>query len=65
MSMINYYFNREYTDISFNLFIGLNISKCSDRYLSEMNKYPVVSLSLKECKTENYEKFIIQFKTII
>ena len=63
--MINYYFNREYKDISFNLFKGLNISKCSDRYLSEMNKYPVVSLSLKECKTENYEKFIIEFKTII
>ena len=65
MSMINYYFNREYKDISFDLFKGLNISKCSDRYLNEMNKYPVVSLSLKECKTENYEKFIIEFKAII
>ena len=65
MSMINYYFNREYKDISFDLFKGLNISKCSDRYLNEMNKYPVVSLSLKECKRESYEKFILKFKSII
>ena len=65
MSMLNYYFNLEYKDLSFNLFKGLNISKCSDRYLSEMNKYPVVSLSLKECKKDNYQDFIDNFKTII
>ncbi|MBQ8472175.1 MAG: AAA family ATPase [Bacilli bacterium] len=65
MSMLDYYFNLEYKDISKDLFNGLNISKCSDRYLNEMNKYPVVSLSLKECKKDSYNDFIDNFKTII
>ena len=63
MSMLKYYF-----DINLNskyLFKGLNISKCSKLYLDEMNKYPVVSLTLKECKKATYEAFLMSFKTLI
>ena len=63
MSMLKYYF-----DINLNskyLFKGLNISKCSKLYLDEMNKYPVVSLTLKECKKATYEEFLMSFKTLI
>ena len=63
MSMLKYYF-----DISLDsnaLFKGLNISKCSKLYLDEMNKYPVVSLTLKECKKATYEEFLMSFKTLI
>ena len=63
ISMINYYFNNIYN--SADLFEGLDISKCSDKYLMEMNKYPVISLSLKECKKSSYKDFIDNFKTII
>ena len=63
MSMLKYYF-----DINLNskyLFKGLNISKCSKLYLDEINKYPVVSLTLKECKKATYEEFLMSFKTLI
>jgi len=63
MSMINYYFNRDFN--SKDLFKGLNISKCSDKYLKEMNKYPVISLSLKECKKNSFLEFKEEFKNII
>ena len=63
MSMINYYFNNSYD--SKYLFDGLNISKCEDKYLMEMNKYPVISLSLKDCKKGTYLEFISSFKIII
>ena len=63
MSMLKYYF-----DISLDsndLFKGLKILACGDKYLNEMNKYPVVSLTLKECKKATYEDFLISFKTLI
>ena len=63
MSMINYYFNNSYD--SKYLFDGLNISKCEDKYLMEMNKYPVISLSLKDCKESSYLEFLNSFKNII
>ena len=63
MSMLKYYF--DITLDSKYLFKGLNISKCSKLYLDEMNKYPVVSLTLKECKKATYEDFLISFKTLI
>ena len=63
MSMLKYYF-----DISLDsntLFKGFKIFSCGDKYLNEMNKYPVVSLTLKECKKATYEAFLISFKTLI
>ena len=63
MSMLKYYFSN--TMDSLSLFKGLKILACGDKYLNEMNKYPVVSLTLKECKKATYEDFLISFKTLI
>ena len=64
MSMLDYYFNREYDDSEY-LFKGLNINKEEDKYLMEMNKYPVISLSLKELKKDTYQEFIDKYKTLM
>ncbi len=67
MSMLDYYFNIEYKDNPNikDLFNGLNISKEEDKYLMEMNKYPVISLSFRELKANSYQEFIINFKLLI
>ena len=63
LSMINYYFNIE--ESSLDLFKGLKILDCSDKYLKEMNKYPIIHLSLKECKSNNFLEFKVLFKAVI
>ena len=63
MSMLDYYFNLEYKDN--NLFKGLKIMKCGDTYLSEMNRYPVILISFKELKKNNYSSFIDRYKTLM
>ena len=63
MSMLSYYFDN--TLESSDLFNGLNISKCGDIYLKEMNKYPVIYITLKSTKKNTYEEFILSFKGII
>ena len=63
MSMLNYYFNINYKDNT--LFKGLKIMEQDEKYLSEMNKYPVVSLSLKDAKFDNYKGFIDNYKEIM
>ena len=64
MSMLDYYFNCEYDDSEY-LFKGLNINKEEDKYLMEMNKYPVIALSFKELKSNTYQEFIINFKLLM
>ncbi len=63
MSMLDYYFNLDYKDNT--LFNGLKIMEQGDKYLREMNKYPVISLSLKELKKETYQEFIDKYKTLM
>ena len=63
LSMIKYYF--DIMEDSKDLFKGLKIMNYGDRYINEMNKYPVISLTLKECKKNTYEEFITDFKSII
>ena len=63
LSMIKYYFDIK--EDSKDLFKGLKIMNYGDRYINEMNKYPVISLTLKECKKNTYEEFITDFKSII
>ncbi len=63
MSMINYYFNLEYKDNT--LFKGLKIMEQGEKYLMEMNKYPVISISLKELKKNTYQEFIDKYKTLM
>ncbi len=63
MSMLNYYFNIEYKNNT--LFNGLEIMKQGDKYFKEMNKYPVVSLSLKDTKKITFKGFLNNYKTIM
>ena len=63
MSMLYYYFSLDYKNN--NLFNGLKIMEQGDKYLSEMNKYPVISLSLKNTKFDNYEGFIDNYKDVM
>ncbi|MDO5569141.1 MAG: AAA family ATPase, partial [bacterium] len=62
LSMMRYFFDiRE--DYSY-LFKGLNIENF-DKYNEYVNKYPVIFLSLKECKQESFDGFFEQLKLII
>src|SRR5215469_15467810 len=46
LSMIQYFFEKSENDKSY-LFDGLNIMSEGEKYASEMNKYPVVNITLK------------------
>ncbi|MDO5568817.1 MAG: AAA family ATPase [bacterium] len=62
LSMVKYFFDiRE--DYSY-LFTGLNIKEY-DKYSEYINKYPVIYLTLKECKQNNFDNFFEQLKLII
>ena len=63
MSMLRYYFDN--TLDSKYMFDGLKIMTYGEKYLNEMNKYPIISLTLKECKKGTYDEFIVKMKTII
>lgn len=64
MSMLRYFFENTDEDNSY-LFKNLNISKAGDKYLSHMGQYPVISLSLKSMKQNNFEDAFKIFKQII
>jgi len=59
MSMLSYYF--DITLDSKKLFKGLNISTCDKKYLDEINKYPVIYLSLKKVKGSTFLELIDSF----
>ena len=55
LSMIQYFFEKYKKDNTY-LFEGLNIMSAGDKYTSEMNKYPVISITLKDIETPNYNQ---------
>ncbi|MBE6842416.1 MAG: AAA family ATPase [Ruminococcus sp.] len=61
MSMLRYFFENTDEDNSY-LFKNLNISKAGDKYLSHMGQYPVISISLKSMKQNNFEDAFKIFK---
>ena len=63
MSMLNYYFNLDYKDNK--LFYGLNISELGEKYKEEANKYPVISISFRELKADNYKDFLKSYKELM
>ncbi len=63
LSMLDYYFNIKYKDN--NLFNGLKIMEQGEKYLREMNKYPIISLSFKSLKCNSYSEFINEYKEMI
>ena len=50
LSMVKYFFDRENGESNRHLFAGLMIEKAGEKYLKEQGKYPVIFLTLKECK---------------
>ena len=63
LSMLACFFDIELE--SQTLFDGLKITKYEGNYLDYMNKYPVIFLTLKDCKASIYKQFIINYKEII
>ena len=71
MSMLKYFFehpkcrqNDFEEDVSY-LFENLNITKAGDKYKQELGKYPVVYLTLKNAKQNNWEDTLYNLKEII
>jgi hypothetical protein len=55
LSMIQYFFEKCENDNTY-LFDGLNIMSEGEKYTSEMNKYPVISITLKDIETCKYNQ---------
>lgn len=65
MSMLKYFFSKDKKDNSY-LFKNLLIQKeKSDEYRKEQGRYPVIFLSLKKAKSDNWEKTYSEMKEII
>ena len=56
MSMLRYFFEKDDSGEKRELFAGTKIMEAGERYVSEMGRYPVISISLKSMKQEDYEK---------
>lgn len=70
MSMLKYFFedDRDYhgnkRDWS-HIFAGLKIMGAGDNYLAHMGQYPVIYLTFKDIKKENFQDSIRQFMMVI
>lgn len=64
MSMLQYYFEKTDEDNSY-LFDNLNISKQDEKYKGYQGQFPVISLSLKSMKQDNFEDAFEIFKNMI
>ena len=62
MSMLYYFFSNQ--EDSFNLFKDLNIAKDAEA-MKHLNKYPVISISLKELSNRSFDNSISHFKSLI
>ncbi|MEA2043162.1 MAG: AAA family ATPase [Bacteroidota bacterium] len=64
LSMIEHFFDKQKTD-SAELFSGLEISKQKEFCDEYQNKYPLINISLKDIKANNWEECYEKFKTEI
>lgn len=64
MSMLRYFFEMGTSDNS-ELFRGLKIMEAGDKYLNQMGKYPVISISLKSMKQYSYELSLEMMKKAV
>jgi len=72
MSMLKYFFENpkcrkyelEEDDVSY-LFLDLEIFKHGEKYIKEQGKYPVIYLTLKNAKQDNWEETLYNLKKII
>jgi len=71
MSMLKYFFEipkcrqDEFEEDVRYLFDNLNITKAGDKYVQELGKYPVVYLTLKNAKQNNWEDTLYNLKLTI
>ena len=63
MSMLKYFFNIENKEENRKLFENLKISNST--YMSEQGKYPVIFISLKDLKENNWEECLESIKDIM
>ena len=63
MSMLKYFFNIENKEENRKLFENLKISDST--YMSEQGKYPVIFISLKDLKENNWEECLESIKDIM
>ncbi|HBY19454.1 MAG TPA: AAA family ATPase, partial [Clostridiales bacterium] len=72
MSMLEYFFEHpkcrkydlEEVNVSY-LFSGLEIFKHGEKYIKEQGKYPVIYLTLKNAKQDNWESTLYNLKKVI
>lgn len=64
MSMLRYFFEKTNSDNTC-LFDGLKISQAGEKYLSNLGKYPVISLSMKSMEQDTFHDTIAEFSKII
>ena len=63
MSMLNYFFSRQYEDCG-QFFEGLSIWK-NEKYRKLQGTYPVISVSFADVKQNNYKDAVQKIKNII
>jgi hypothetical protein len=64
MSMLQYFFEKK-EHMEPELFCDLNIINAGREYTDEMNKYPVISISLKGVVGDNFDAASYQFKNTL
>ncbi len=67
LSMLRRFFEDERTQAGKKvdngyIFEGLAISSCGEKYLQHQQQYPVINLSLKSAKQENYDDVYLTIK---
>ena len=63
ISMLDNFFNIEYSGMNNKLFDGLKISK--SKYYNELSTRPVILLDFKSLKNSNYDSMYSAYKTLI
>ncbi|GAB6137993.1 AAA family ATPase [Halanaerobaculum tunisiense] len=64
LSMLRYYFEKSAADYS-DLFSGLQIEETGKDYLAQQGKYPVIDITFKDIKEENWPKAKLKLKKMI
>ena len=64
MSMLRYFFEKGKTENA-ELFRGLKIMDAGEKYLAQMGKYPVISITLKSMKQHSYESAFEMLKKVV
>ncbi len=68
LSMLRYFFedtgNAEENAQNRKLFDGLKIMEAGERYIGHMGQYPVINLTLKSAKQENYETAVAMLQDV-